>query len=133
MEERPMLVVVTSTLALIGAFFALMVTIFALIPDSSLTLDDPEFGIKLDALEMGFCLLSLILFIAVAGSLSYNGQWSWRFLIFMEVLCTAAPMLSFLFGAMDIEFTITLVFLSCLTIVLTTTNEVKRWIEVDRV
>jgi hypothetical protein len=82
---------------------------------------------------MGFCLLSLILFIAVAGSLSSNGQWSWRFLIFMEVMCTAVPIVANIFNAIDFPFTVTLVILSCLTIVFTTTEESKRWIEVDRI
>jgi len=130
MEERPTLVVVASTLALIGAFFALMVTIFALDftrTEGALDLvGSPE-------LKMGFCLLSLILFIAVAGSLSFNGQWSWRFLIFMEVMCTAVPILGYLFGAIDFPFTVTLVVLSCVTIICTTTGEVKTWIESDRV
>ncbi|MCL2786240.1 MAG: hypothetical protein FWD81_03335 [Methanomassiliicoccaceae archaeon] len=122
MEERPIYVVVASTLALIGAFFALMVTISGL----RVTEDGLE-------LRMGFCLLSLILFIAVAGSLSSNGQWSWRFLIFMQVLCTAVPILAHIFGVIDFPFTVTLVILSCLMIVFTTTQESRRWIEADRV
>jgi len=130
MEERPTFVVVASTLALIGAFVALVVTIFAL----DFTRTDGAFDLLTSPeLAMGFCLLSLILFIAVAGSLSFNGQWSWRFLIFMEVMCTAVPILSYLFGAIDFPFTVTLVILACLTIVFTTTHEVRDWIESDRV
>jgi hypothetical protein len=85
------------------------------------------------AVRMGFCMLSLILFIAVAGSLMNNGQWSWRFLIFMQVMCTAVPILAFVFDIMDLPFTLTLVILGGLMIVLTATNEVRLWIEGDRI
>ena len=122
MELRPKYVVFASTTALIGAFFALMVIILALdINGSDL------------AVKMGFGLLSLILFIAVAGSLSKNGQWSWRFLIFMEVVCTVVPMLAFLFDVMEFAFCVVMVALGCIMIIFTTTAETKRWVETDRV
>ena len=122
MVGRPRDVIFASATALVGAFFALMATILAL------DITAPGFEIK-----MGFCMLSLILFIAVAGSLMKNGQWSWRFLIFMEIVCTAVPMLAFVFDVMEAPFMVTLVLLGCLIIVFTTTVETRRWIEADRV
>ena len=122
MEVRPKHVVFASTAALIGAFFALMVTILAL--------DIGKSGLEV---KIGFGLLSLILFLAVAGSLSKNGQWTWRFLIFMEVICTAVPMIAFLFGVMEFAFCLAMVALGCVMIVFTTTTETRRWVETDRI
>jgi len=129
-----MSVVVASTLALIGAFFALVVTIFALITifesidPAAAAAEEYNLG-----LYMGFCLLMLILFIAVAGSLNSNGQWSWRLLIFMEVLCTAVPVVAYLFDVVDIPSMVALVVIGSLMVVFTTTTDSRRWVESDRI
>ena len=133
MEERPNNVVVASTAALIGAFFAFVsaVLIGRGITDNSSVFN--VFEIEGFEIKITFCILSVLLFIAVAGSLNKNGQWSWRFLIFMEVLCTAIPMLAYIFGAMDFTFCITLVIMACLSIIFTATHDTKRWVEDDRI
>jgi cytochrome bd-type quinol oxidase subunit 2 len=122
MEGRPKNITFASGLAMIGAIFVLMATILGL------DLRDENM-----AAMIGCCLLSLLLFLAICGSLYTNGQWSWRFLIFMEVMCTAVPLISFLFGMMQFMFSVTLVAISCIIIGLTTTKEAKRWVEADRV
>ena len=122
MVERPKNVVLAVTAAWVGAFFVFMATVVGL------DIAADGFGIKI-----GFCMLSLILFIAVAGSLTKNGQWSWRFLIFMEVLCTATPILAFMFDAMDFAFTLAILILGGVMIVFTTPEDTKRWIESDRI
>ena len=86
MEERPSYIVAASILALIGALFSLVV----LITEFDMLAED-------FAMKTGFLLLAVILFIGVAGSLNMNGHWSWRFLIFMEVLCAAVPITALLF------------------------------------
>ena len=123
MEGRPNHVIIASTAALIGAFFALVAAVLGL------NIAETE-GFEM---KIGFCILSVILFIAVAGSLNKNGQWSWRFLIFMEVLCTAVPILAYIFEALEFPYCVTLVLMACLAIVFSATYETKRWVESDRV
>ncbi|MCL2711874.1 MAG: hypothetical protein FWD37_01170 [Methanomassiliicoccaceae archaeon] len=122
MDERPKNIVFASGLAVIGAMFALMVTI--------LQLDLAAEGMEA---KLGCCLLTLLLFLAIGGALFANGQWTWRFLIFMEVMGAAVPLISFLFGMIPFMFSATLVAISCLIIGLTTTKEARRWVEADRI
>ena len=122
MEERPSYVVAASILALVGALFSLVV----LITEFDLLSED-------FALRTGLQLLSVLLFIAAAGSLNKNGRWSWRFLIFMEVLCAAVPITALLFGYTYILYCVSLVLLAGAAIVLTATDDARRWIEADRV
>jgi len=121
MNERPKYVVIASTAALFGVFFAALAAIMALIDNAN--------GL---ATSISFCLLSLVLFLGVFGSLNANGQWSWRFLIFMTVLCAAVPLIAYIYGSIDLLFAAILVFLAAVTIVLTTTGEVEDWVETDR-
>ena len=122
MEEKPRSVNLAMTAALVGALFTLLLTIIRL------DLDAEDF-----MKQIGFCLLLMIIFIAIAGSLNTNGQWSWRFLIFMQVLCAAVSIVAYLYEAVDLPFCITLVILIGLMIMFTTTNETKRWVEADRI
>jgi len=122
MVERPRDVVFATATALVGAFFVFM----AIVVGMDITADD--FGLK-----AGFCLLSLILFLAVAGSLMKNGQWSWKVLLFMEVVCTVIPAFAFIFEAMDLLYFLAAMVLGCVTIVFTATAETRRWIEADRI
>ena len=122
METRPSQVIIVMALALIGALFALMYTI-----------------IRLDLQAEGFTttiafnLLLLAFFLAVAGSLNVNGQWSWRFLLFVQVLCAAIPAVSYINGTMDLLFCVIFIVIAGVMILLTTTNTVKRWIDSDRI
>ena len=109
-------------LAMIGAFFALAVAVIGL--------DTGSEGLTT---KMAFSLLTLALFLAVAGSLNVNGQWSWSFLVFAEALCAAVPIIGYVCGAMDLLFCLILVILASVIILMTTTPKVKRWIEADRV
>jgi len=122
MEERPKIIVLASSLALIGAFFTLAITVIGL--------DLAAEGLLT---KMAFCLLTLSLFLAVAGSLSKDGQWTWSFLIFAEALCAAVPLLGFAFGAIDALSCICLVAIAVFIIVLTASGQGKRWVEADRI
>jgi len=122
MEERPSYIVAASVLALTGALFSLAVLI-------------SEFDILAEdfALRTGLHLLSVILFIGIAGSLNMNGQWSWRFLIFMEALCAAVPITALLFEFTGILYCAALVLISAVVIILTASNGARRWVEADRI
>ena len=122
MEERPKNVILASTLAVLGALFTLVILVlnFDLGSDGMVTM-------------LGIYLLSMILFIAIGGSLSVNGQWSWRTLIFMEILCAAALVSGYLYEIIDLEFTMLLVLLSCLIIMFTASTSTRRWIDKDRI
>ena len=123
MNKRPKYVVIVSVLALIGALFATVATILSAIDINS------------DGLitSLLFSLLTLSLFMAVAGSLNADGQWSWKFLIFAEVLCAAVPITAYMYGVMEIVFCAALVILASVMIVLTTTDEIKDWVDTDRI
>jgi len=121
MERRPKLVIIASLLAIAGAFVALLVAV--------LGLDTGADGLLR---KMGFSLLTMALFIAVFGSLSMNGQWTWRFLIFMQALCAAVPIMGYAFKAIDIVSCVILVILAALMIVFTSTEKAKDWVEADR-
>jgi hypothetical protein len=122
MSDRPKSVVLASSTALVGALFVVAVAI------SGLDIEADGFVSK-----MGFCALLLVFFLAISGSLYMNGQWSWRFLIFAEALCTAVPILAYLVDALELVFCAAILILSCLTLVFTTTREAKRWVESDRI
>jgi len=121
MERRPNLVIIASLLAIAGAFVALVVAVVGL-------------DVEADGLlrKMGFSLLTMALFIAVFGSLSMNGQWSWRFLIFVQALCAAVPIVGYAFKAIDIVSCVLMVILAAFMIVLTSTEKAKEWVEADR-
>ncbi|MDR0198171.1 MAG: hypothetical protein LBI08_00305 [Methanomassiliicoccaceae archaeon] len=122
MEDRPKIVILASILALVGAFFALAVAVIGL-------------DVNADGLlsKMAFSLLTLALFLAIAGSLNMNGQWTWRFLIFAEALCAAVPIAGCAYGAIDLTACICLVLIAVVIILITTTTQVRRWVEADRV
>ncbi|MDR0334714.1 MAG: hypothetical protein LBH69_02370 [Methanomassiliicoccaceae archaeon] len=121
MVERPRSVVLASLLALLGAFFALVIAVLGI-------------GMEEGVLsKMAFCLLTLALFLAVAGSLNANGQWTWRFLIFAQALCAAIPMVGCVYGAIDIASCLLLVIIAVVIIFLTSSAQTKRWVEADRV
>lgn len=122
MEERPNNIVAASILALVGALLSLAVLI------SELDLFADDF-----AMRTGFHVLAVILFLAVAGSLNMNGLWSWRFLIFMEVLCVMAPIAALLFEYTYILYAAVLVLLAAGAILFTASAGSRRWIEADRV
>jgi len=121
MNERPKNVVMASTAALLGALFAALAAILALIDNAN--------GL---ATSISFCLLSLVLFLGVFGSLNTDGQWSWRFLIFMTVLCAAVPLIAYIYGSIDFLFAAILVFFAAVAIILTSTDKVADWVESDR-
>ncbi|MDR2866278.1 MAG: hypothetical protein LBV13_02610 [Methanomassiliicoccaceae archaeon] len=121
MVGRPKYVAAASIIALIGAFLTIVVAVSGF--------DIEEEGL---AMKMGLCVLSLILFLAVCGSLNTNGQWTWRFLIFMEVLCTAVPVIGFMLEAIDLLFAAALAILAGLTVVFSVQAETRRWVEADR-
>ena len=121
MEYRPKCAVIASALALVGALIALVTVIQGL---------EITEGI---GMRMALCLLSMVLFIGVAGSMSPNGQWTWRFLIFVQIICTVVPVLAYSLGAMDMMFCAVLVVISAVIIMLTTTRKTKRWVEIDRI
>jgi uncharacterized membrane protein len=122
MEDRPKIVILASVLAVLGAFFALAVAVKGL-------------DVEVDGLltKMAFSLLTMALFLAVAGSLNMDGQWTWRFLIFAEALCAAVPIIGCAYGAIDILSCVCLVIIAILVIAITTTSKAKRWVEADRV
>ena len=122
MEERPKIIVLASSLALFGAFFTLAITVIGL--------DLAAEGLLT---KMAFCLLTLALFLAVAGSLNKDGQWTWSFLIFAEALCAAVPLIGFAFGAIDALSCIFLVAIAVFMIMLTASGQGKRWVEADRI
>jgi hypothetical protein len=122
MEERPKGVVIASGIALVGAFSALIAIVFGL--------DLAAEGL---GLKMSIFALSLALFLAIAGSLFKNGQWSWRFLIFMEVFCAILPVIAYIFGYIDFLYVVVFVFIAALTVLFTTSADTKRWVEADRV
>ena len=122
MEDRPKCVVMALTLALTGVLIALVAVIHAI------KITEEGLGTR-----MAFCLLSMVLFMGIAGSMSHNGQWTWRFVISMEILCTVVPVLAYSFGAMDFVFCVLLVTVSCAMTLLTTAGKAKRWIEIDRI
>ncbi|MCL2143422.1 MAG: hypothetical protein FWH44_04095 [Methanomassiliicoccaceae archaeon] len=121
MDDRPVYVVIASILALAGAVAALAVAVNGL-------------DIEAEGLltKMAFSLLTMALFLAVAGSLNMNGQWSWRFLIFAEVLCAAVPAAGYAFGAIDLIFSAVIVIIAIFVILITTAPGVKRWVDADR-
>ncbi|MDR0778422.1 MAG: hypothetical protein LBE48_03165 [Methanomassiliicoccaceae archaeon] len=122
MGERPKSVVIASGLALLGVLFALAAII------TGLDLAAERLGTK-----MAIYILLMVLFLAVAGSLYKNGQWSWRFLIFMEVFCAVLPVAAYIFEFLDSFYTLALAAVACLTIMFTTTRGTKRWIDADRI
>jgi len=121
MNERPKNVVIASSAALFGVFFAALAAVMTLIDNAN--------GL---AAGMSFCLLSLVLFLGVFGSLNANGQWSWRFLIFMTSLCAAVPIIAYIYGSMSIVFTAVLVFLAIVAIIFTATGKAEDWVATDR-
>jgi len=121
MNERPTNVVIASTTALAGVFFAALAAIMVLINNAE--------GI---ATSISFCLLSLVLFLGVFGSLNKDGQWSWRFLIFATALCAAVPIIAYIYGSMDLLFAAVLAILAVVTIILVTTGKAEEWVETDR-
>jgi len=121
MNERPKNVVIASVAALFGIFFAALVAVMTLV-------DNAE-GL---ATNISLCLLSLVLFLGVFGSLNRNGQWSWRFLIFMSAFCAAVPIVAYIYGAMDLLFAVILLSLASVVIMLTATREAENWVEADR-
>jgi len=121
MNERPKHVVIASAAAIFGVFFAAVVT--------AMTLIDGADGL---ATSMSFCLLSLVLFLGIFGSLNKNGQWSWRFTIFMAVLCAAVPIMAYIYGAMDLVFMVILVLLASVVIIFMATGDAEDWVETDR-
>jgi len=122
MAERPGSVVLASLLALVGAFFALAVAVIELDVEGEGLLS-----------KMAFSLLTLVLFLAIAGSLKANGQWTWRFLIFAEALCAAVPIAGLVYGALEAWECMILVIIAVFVIMLTTSVKTKRWVEADRV
>ncbi|MDR0791263.1 MAG: hypothetical protein LBE47_01855 [Methanomassiliicoccaceae archaeon] len=122
MEDRPKSVIAASAIALIGALFALVVITLEL-----------DVGAKGIGLKMTVCVLLLVLFIAIAGSLFKNGQWSWRFLIFMEVFCAVFALFACIFEIIDLTQGAIFIILACLMILFTTPEHAKRWVEADRV
>ena len=122
MAERPGSVVLASLLALVGAFFALAVAVIELDVEGEGLLS-----------KMAFSLLTLVLFLAIAGSLKANGQWTWRFLIFAEALCAAVPIAGLAYGALEAWECMILVIIAVFVIMLTTSVKTKRWVEADRV
>jgi len=122
MAERPGSVVLASLLALLGAFFALAVTIIGL-----------DIGAEGMLTRTAFGLLTLALFLAVAGSLNANGQWSWNFLIFAEALCAAVPIIGFAYGSIDALACMLLAVIAVIMIMVTSTSQVKRWVDADRI
>ena len=122
MKERPKNVILASTLAVLGALFTLVIIVL-----------DFDLGSEGMVTKLGIYLLSMILFIAIGGSLSVNGQWSWRTLIFMEILCAAALVSGYLYEVVDLEFTAVLVLLSCLIIMFSASTSTRRWIDKDRI
>jgi len=122
MAERPGSVALASLLALAGAFFALAVAVIELNVEGEGLLS-----------KMAFSLLTLVLFLAIAGSLKANGQWTWGFLIFAEALCAAVPIAGFVYGALALWECVGLVLIAVVVIMLTASVKTKRWVEADRV
>jgi peptidoglycan/LPS O-acetylase OafA/YrhL len=121
MENRPSSVVIASLLALLGAFVALIVAVIGL--------DIEGEGLLM---KMAFSLLTMVLFLALAGSLNKNGQWSWRFVIFAAALCAAVPIMAYAFKAMNFAASLFLVVLAAVIILMVSTEKTKDWIEADR-
>jgi hypothetical protein len=121
MIERPTNVVIASAAALAGAFFAALAAIMVLINNAD--------GI---ATSISFCLLSLVLFLGVFGSLNTNGQWSWKFLIFATAFCAAVPIIAYIYGSLDLLFAAILAILAIVTLILVTTGNTEEWVETDR-
>ena len=122
MEERPKNVFIASILALLGALTA----VAGLVIYMDVGADDFAFMTAL-------YLLSIILFLSVAGSLFKDGQWSWRFLVFMEVMCGFIPVVSYVLEKMPLTITVILVALACLTVLFSVTSKTRRWVDLDRV
>jgi len=122
MGERPKIIVLASALALFGAIFTLAIIVIGL-----------DLGAEGLLTKMAFCLLTLTLFLAVAGSLNKDGPWTWSFLIFVEALCAAVPLLGYAFGAIDALSSIFLVAIAVFMIMLTASGQGKRWVEADRI
>ena len=122
MEERPKNVFIASILALLGALTALVGLVIYM------DVGDDDF-----VMTTMFYLLSIILFLSVAGSLFKDGQWSWRFLIFMEVMCGVVPVVSYVLEKIPITIMGILIALTCLTILSSVTSKTRRWVELDRV
>jgi len=122
MDERPKNVIIASAAAVFGALFALAVFII-------------EFDINASnlAIKSAFYMLSLVLFLAVAGSLYENGRWQWKFLIFMQVLCAMVPIVASMLEVMTFACSAVLVLLAFAMIVFTSTHKAQRWIDSDRI
>lgn len=121
MDYRPKTVIIASLLAMLGAFVALIVAVIGL---------DIETGHVLT--KMAFCLLTMALFLAVAGSLNKNGQWTWRFVIFAAALCAAVPIMGYAFKAIGLAGSVLLVLIAAVIILLASSEKTKDWIEADR-
>ncbi|MCL1984704.1 MAG: hypothetical protein FWG58_04840 [Methanomassiliicoccaceae archaeon] len=122
MDGRPKNVFIASILALLGALTALAGLVIYM-----------DIGTDDFIVKTALYLLLLILFLAVAGSLSKDGQWSWRFLIFMEVLCGVFPVVAYVLEKVPIFIAAVLVALACLMILFTVSGKARRWVEIDRV
>ncbi|MDR0778658.1 MAG: hypothetical protein LBE48_04400 [Methanomassiliicoccaceae archaeon] len=122
MVERPKSVMIASGVAILGALFVLAVIILEL-----------DVSVQSLGLKMAIYLLLLVLFIAIAGSLFSDGQWSWRFLISVEVFCAALPVVAYIMEIIDLYNALAFVVISCVAILFSTTKVTKRWIESDRI
>jgi hypothetical protein len=122
MKERPANILIALLAALAGAFVTLYATAAGI-----------DIGASGLATKAALGLLSAVLFLAVAGSLYANGQWTWRFLIFMEALCAIVPISALFFGAMPIAFAAAAALLALVAILMTAADKARSWIELDRI
>jgi hypothetical protein len=115
METMPKNVRLGGALGLLGGVICIVcMALFFRAEDGALT-------------EMGACMLTAVMFFALAGGFYKGGQWSWNVLLLMTFLTIGAVGGSVIVGAMDLYAGAILVMIGALIVVILSMPSSKIW------
>ncbi|MCL2031746.1 MAG: hypothetical protein FWH45_00355 [Methanomassiliicoccaceae archaeon] len=84
-------------------------------------------------MKMGACMLTAVMFFALAGGFAKGGQWSWNVLLLMTFLTIGAAGSSVILGAIDLYVGVILVVIGVLIVANLAVPASKNWADRIRI